>query len=320
MTRWLGNILEILWNIGHRPLTKSCFQSVMFSRQYARYPPDHISCSTAVLGCVGCTQGTCCELFFKDAQTPWRICFTSLFACEEWLVCFVCLWRCGFLLGCIAKPKPAQEILWITNITLRPWLGFPPEKWQKNVYCSIHLDVGFFLFSFIPCKVRNQRWATSSISGTSQNRQLTVGWLDAFAPFAAVFFCSSLFEGCGAFHFLWCRRPGFLNGKSFVDSDSGPFFPWQKKHHGKPPCFCHGRQGQTWWHGFRPCKQRLTGPNHLSWMFFGRPRMRSPRHDQDMLPIFRGLGIPKRIKPYICDEPSQHPGTRGGLTEALPFL
>ena len=29
-------------------------------------------------------------------------------------------------------------------------------------------------------------------------------WLveDALAPFAAVFFCSSLFEGCGAFHFL----------------------------------------------------------------------------------------------------------------------
>lgn len=194
MTRWLGNILEILWNSGHRPLTKSCFQSVMFSRQYARYPPDHISCSTAVLGCVGCTQGTCCELFFKDAQTPWRICFTSLFACEEWLVCFVCLWRCGFLLGCIAKPKPAQEILWITNITLRPWLGFPPEKWQKNVYCSIHLDVGFFLFSFIPCKVRNQRWAKSSITGTSQNRQLTVGWLKMHWPLLQLFFFVHLFS------------------------------------------------------------------------------------------------------------------------------
>lgn len=184
--RWLGNILEILWNSGHRPLTKSCFQAVMFSRQYARYPPDHISCSTAVLGCVGCTQGKCCELFLGCTNAMEDL-FHFFVCLEEWLVWFVCLWRCGFLFGCIAKPKTAQEILWITNITLWPWLGFPPEKWQKNVYCAIHLDVGFFLFSFIPCKVRNQRWAKSSISGTSQNRQLTVGWLDAFAPFAADF-------------------------------------------------------------------------------------------------------------------------------------
>lgn len=158
---------------------------------------------------------------------------------------------------------------------------------MSTVQFTLMLD--FFCSASYPVKVRNQRWAKSSISGTSQNRQLTVGWLDAFAPFAAVFFCSSLFEGCGAFHFLWCRRPGFLNGKSFVDSDSvGLFFRDKKNTMENRRGFYHGRQGQTWWHGFRPCKQRLTGPNHLSWMFFGRPRMRSPRHDQDMRTPFLG--------------------------------